>query len=195
VTGVLTRFRESVALLATRRFRTFWFASLLSSIGTWTQQVAEPWLLLTIGGIGGLLGAAVLLSIVESVDRRKLNSGFAIAAGVVLILTALNPWFWGVPVLLFLAGACVTIGNTAASSFLQSSASPLVLGRIVSLYMLAMRGGISLGSLLTGATVSWLGVQRGLLINGAAAVVIQAALYYSDRRASIGSRNAAFLAG
>jgi hypothetical protein len=37
-----TGFRESIALLWTRRFGTFWFASLLSNIGTWAQQVAEP---------------------------------------------------------------------------------------------------------------------------------------------------------
>jgi Domain of unknown function (DUF4389) len=37
---VIRTFRESVALLATRRFGTFWFASLLSSIGTWTLLVA-----------------------------------------------------------------------------------------------------------------------------------------------------------
>ncbi len=41
-------FRESLRLLGTRRFGTFWFASLLSSIGTWAQQVAEPWLLLSL---------------------------------------------------------------------------------------------------------------------------------------------------
>lgn len=35
-------FRESVGLLTTRRFGTFWFASLLSNIGTWAQQVANP---------------------------------------------------------------------------------------------------------------------------------------------------------
>jgi hypothetical protein len=32
---LLKRFRESFSLLATRRFGAFWFASLLSSIGTW----------------------------------------------------------------------------------------------------------------------------------------------------------------
>ena len=48
--------RESLSLLATRRFGTFWFASLLSSIGTWAQQVAEPWLLLTLGASPFLIG-------------------------------------------------------------------------------------------------------------------------------------------
>ncbi|HEY2152527.1 MAG TPA: MFS transporter [Vicinamibacterales bacterium] len=48
--------KESLSLLATRRFGTFWFASFLSSIGTWAQQVAEPWLLLTLGASPFLIG-------------------------------------------------------------------------------------------------------------------------------------------
>src|SRR5450432_1846043 len=51
-----TAFRESIALLRTRRFGTFWFASLLSNIGTWAQQVAQPWLLLTLGASPFLIG-------------------------------------------------------------------------------------------------------------------------------------------
>src|SRR5580692_11092900 len=48
--------RRSFSLLGTPRFGTFWFASLLSSIGTWAQQVAEPWLLLTLGASSFLIG-------------------------------------------------------------------------------------------------------------------------------------------
>ena len=51
-----TALRESVALLWTRRFGTFWFASLLSNIGTWAQQVAQPWLLLSLGASSFLVG-------------------------------------------------------------------------------------------------------------------------------------------
>lgn len=127
-------------------------------------------------GAGGLLGAAGLLSIATSVDLRRLSSGFALAHGAVLVLTALNPWFWGLPPLLVLAGASMTISNIAANSLLQATASPRLLGRTVSLYMLAMRGGMSIGALLTGAAVSLLGVQHALLLDGVAAVVVQAAL-------------------
>jgi predicted MFS family arabinose efflux permease len=125
-------------------------------------------------GAGGLLGAAGLLSIPAGVDRRRLSAGFAIALGVVLVLTALNPWFWGLPVLLVLAGAATTVSNTAANSLLQSLASPHLLGRTVSLYMLALRGGISIGALVIGAAVSLLGVQRAILISGVIAVIVQA---------------------
>src|SRR5450755_3152652 len=51
-----TTIQESIALLWTRRFGTFWFASLLSNIGTWAQQVAEPWLLLSLGASSVLVG-------------------------------------------------------------------------------------------------------------------------------------------
>jgi predicted MFS family arabinose efflux permease len=131
--------------------------------------------LVALGG-GGLVGAAGLLSIRPNVDRRRLSSGFALAHGAALVLTALNPWFWGLPPLLMLAGASMTVSNTTANSVLQANASPRLLGQTVSLYMLAMRGGISLGSLITGAAVSLLGVQRALLIDGVMAVVVQAAL-------------------
>ena len=127
-------------------------------------------------GVGGLLGAAALLSVPASVDRRQLSSGFAVGFGVLLMLTALTPWFWALPPLFVLAGAAMTVSNTAANSLLQATASPRLLGQTVSLYLLAMHGGISVGALLTGAAISLLGVQHALLLNGLLAVVIQAAL-------------------
>ena len=48
--------RASLSVLWTRRFGTFWGASLLSNIGTWAQQVAEPWLLLSLGAPPFLIG-------------------------------------------------------------------------------------------------------------------------------------------
>jgi len=49
-------FTESLHLLRTRRFGTFCFASFLSNIGTWAQQVAEPWLLLSLGASSFVIG-------------------------------------------------------------------------------------------------------------------------------------------
>jgi hypothetical protein len=94
----------------------------------------------------------------------------------VLVLIALDPWFWGIPLLLMLAGASMTISNTAANSLLQATASPQLLGQTVGLYMLAMRGGISLGALLTGAVAGLLGVRHALLLDGLAALAVQSAV-------------------
>ncbi len=124
-------------------------------------------------GVGGLLGAAALLSVPAGVDRRRLSVAFAIAYGAVLVLTALNAWFWALPPLLVLAGASMAVTSTSASTLLQATAKPHLLGQTVSLYMLAMRGGISVGALLMGAAVSIFGVQHAFLVSGAAAVVAQ----------------------
>ena len=88
----------------------------------------------------------------------------------------MDPWLWALPPLLVLAGASMTLSNTATNSLLQATADPHLLGQTVSLYMLALRGGISLGALLTGATVSLLGIRHALLLNGVAAVVAQAVI-------------------
>jgi MFS family permease len=52
----MSAFTDSLTLLRTRRFSTFWVASFLSNIGTWTQQIAEPWLLVSIGASPFLVG-------------------------------------------------------------------------------------------------------------------------------------------
>jgi hypothetical protein len=52
----MSAFNQSLRLLGTPRFGTFCFASLLSNIGTWAQQVAEPWLLLSLGASSFLIG-------------------------------------------------------------------------------------------------------------------------------------------
>ena len=89
VPGTAETFRASMALLRTRRFGTFWVASLLSNIGTWAQQVAQPWLMLSLSGSSFLVGLDAFamdapawgLTLVGGVladrgDRRKIIFGF-----------------------------------------------------------------------------------------------------------------------
>jgi len=124
-------------------------------------------------GCGGLLGAIALLGIDPKRDRRRMISWFAAGYGAILVAAALNPFAWGLAVLLALAGVSMTVSNTSSNSLLQAAAPPELRGETVSLYMLAMRGGLSIGSLLTGLSVSALGVREGLLINGILAVAAQ----------------------
>src|SRR5476649_373997 len=105
-------FKASLHLLFTRRFGTFWFASLLSNIGTWAQQVAQPWLLLSLGASSFVIGLdafalnapVLLLTLVGGVpadhaDRRKIIARFQSAQMLCpIILVALllagstRPW-------------------------------------------------------------------------------------------------------
>jgi len=70
----------------------------------------------------------------------------------------------------------MTASNVSVNAFIQGAAPPALRGRSISLYMLAMRGGMSLGGLLTGLSVSWLGVREALVINGVVALLLQAAI-------------------
>lgn len=127
-------------------------------------------------GVGGLIGATGLLAVDPRHDRRPLSAWFAVGYGVIVVLAALNPWLWGLPALLVLAGVAMTASNASANVLLQSNAPARIRGQTVSLYMLAMRGGMALGSLVTGATVHLLGVREALLLNGIVAVLVHLAI-------------------
>lgn len=124
-------------------------------------------------GVGGLFGAIMLLFVDANYDRRNLCSWFAGAYGLVLVLVALNPWFWGLATLLIVGGIAMSTSNISANTLIQANTPSQLRGQAVSLYMLAMRGGLSIGSLLTGVSVSLLGVSHALLINGALALLAQ----------------------
>jgi MFS family permease len=105
-------FAESLKLLRTRRFGTFWFASLLSSVGTWAQQVAQPWLLLSLGASSFLVGldsfamsAPIWLLtlpggvLADHADRRRVIAGFQslqmlcpIVIVILLLAGMARPW-------------------------------------------------------------------------------------------------------
>jgi len=119
-------------------------------------------------GIGGSLGAVGLLGVDAQRDRRWLSSGFAASYGAITAVAAINLWFWGLPILLVFAGLSMAVSNTSANAnaLLQATVAARLRGRTISLFMLAVRGGISIGSLIIGVSVNLLGVRCALLING-----------------------------
>jgi len=124
-------------------------------------------------GVGGFMAAAGLLAVDPLRDRRPLASTSALAFAIVVVACAINPWAWALPPLFVLGGMAMTAGNVSANAFLQTAAPAHTRGRSISLYMLAMRGGLAMGSLITGASVAWLGVRGALLANGLLAILLQ----------------------
>lgn len=127
-------------------------------------------------GLGGLLGAAGLLGVDPNRDRRPLSVGFALTYAVTVLLTAIDPWLGAIPGLLVLAGMSMTASNASANALLLAAAPTRIRGETISLYMLAMRGGVAVGGLLTGLLVSLIGVRGALFINGVVAVAGHAAI-------------------
>ncbi len=127
-------------------------------------------------GVGGLVGAIGLLGVDARRDRRRFGLCFALFQGVVVALAALNPWLWGLPALLALAGLGMTVCNTSMYAYLQTAAPDRLRGQAASLFMLSVRGGVSAGSLLTGAAANMFGVRPALMIDGCLAVAAAGAI-------------------
>ena len=122
-------------------------------------------------GIGGLIGAIALLFVDAERDRRPFIAFCAASFGVITVRAAINPWLWALPLLLTDAGTAMSVANTSANALLQASAPFQLRGQTVSLFMRAMRGGTSLGALLTGLSVNLFGIRYALAINGALAAL------------------------
>jgi len=134
-------------------------------------DVAQFSLTVSAFGAGGLLGGLLLMAVDPARDRRPLASWAASGFAAVVLLSALNPWAWALPLLFVAGGLAMTAANASANAWLQSQAPAAIRGQTVSLFMLAMRGGTALGGLLTGLTVSAWGVREALALNGLLALL------------------------
>ena len=94
-----------------------------------------------------------------------------IVMGVCVVFVAISRW----PVLsgsaLVFAGAGWTASVTLFNVGVQLAAPRWVAGRALAAYQAAITGGIALGSWMWGSIANGIGVERALLISGAALVV------------------------
>ena len=91
------------------------------------------------------------------------------AVARVLALVAASPvlvCFWLNAALLFAAGACMVMVFATLSSLVQLNAPNEMRGRVMSLYMVAFRGGMPLGSLVAGWLATLTNATTVLTLNG-----------------------------
>lgn len=122
-------------------------------------------------GVGGVVGALALLALEGRHDRRVLSSRAGMAYGLLVLAAAVTPSVWLVPIVMVGTGVAMSFSNTQANSVLQLE-SGARRGQAASLFMLSMRGGLSIGALVTGAVATGLGIRWALAINGGLAVLL-----------------------
>lgn len=180
-----TGFRESVALLWTRRFGTFWFASLLSNIGTWAQQVAEPWLLLSLGASSILVGldnfamsAPVwILTLVGGVladraDRRRVITWFQSAQMlcpmiIVALLIAGTARPWMIITLSLIVGITDALSMPSFSSIVPSIVQRRQIGAGLALNSTQFNVSRILGPALAGILMASVGAIGCFVVSAA----------------------------
>jgi MFS family permease len=83
------------------------------------------------------------------------------------VVFALLRVFWINAIALFGAGACMVMVFATLSSLVQLNAPNEMRGRVMSIYMVAFRGGMPLGSLAAGWIANTTSAPAVLMVNGA----------------------------
>ena len=86
--------------------------------------------------------------------------------GLLIVMFALLRVFWLNAIVLFGAGACMVMVFATLSSLVQLNAPNEMRGRVMSIYMVAFRGGMPLGSLAGGWAATVSSAPAVLVVNG-----------------------------
>lgn len=130
-------------------------------------------------GAGAVVGALVVAWL-GSFERMGLALLRVLAAfGGLISVFALLPVSLLSYVLLFLAGAALLIVFSLTASLVQLNVPDELRGRVMSIYLMAFRGGMPLGSLVSGYLTTFASTQTIMAVNGGLLVLV--ALYFLAR--------------
>jgi len=138
---------------------------------------------------GGALAAAILVLM-----RRPRLSGPAISRAVyisvfagsasVIILGATSSWLAALT-MVFVLGACLTINNIDLQTSLQIALDDTYRGRVMSLWVVLVIGGIAVSAIVLGFLADIFGMSAALIGSGATCAAIGSAnMFGNARRAS-----------
>jgi predicted MFS family arabinose efflux permease len=130
--------------------------------------------LLSSFGAGAILGAIATAHRGHVPGRGRTMLVAMVVYGTVVTLAMASRVQWLSMALLFVAGWALVTAFSTLNSLVQENAPPLLKGRILSIYGVAFRAGLPLGSLIAGAMVRSLGAPR--VIGGFSALLAVAAV-------------------
>ena len=132
--------------------------------------------LLVSSGTGSITGALI----VAAMERLKGQGHVALLAllalGAATAAFAFSRWLPLSCVLIFLAGAAIMASASLMLSLVQVIVSDQMRGRVMSVYNLAFRAGIPLGSLALGKLIPMVGISWAL--GGSGGILIALSLYF-----------------
>jgi len=132
--------------------------------------------LLAFSGTGSIVGA-LIIAWLGKFKRMGLTALIVQAAyGLLIMAFAMSRVLWLSDILLFLTGLALMIVFSTVTSLIQLIAPNEMRGRVMSIYMLAFRGGMPLGSLVSGYLATLIGAPTVISINGALLVLV--AIYF-----------------
>jgi MFS family permease len=137
--------------------------------------------LMTFAGGGAVLGALVIAWIGRHRHMGLMLIGLQGLFGLFMIAFSFSRVIWLSQLLLFIAGAMLVMCFSLTTSLVQLLAPPELRGRVVSIYMVAFRGGSPLGGLVSGYMVTQLGSAPLMLaLNGAVMAIVAVVVLTRD---------------
>ncbi|NTW50582.1 MAG: MFS transporter, partial [Chlorobiales bacterium] len=164
--------------LQNRDYRIMWIGSFISNIGTWSQKVAEPWLVFSLSGSAFLLGlngfaaevpllALLLLGgvLADRFDRKKLlmlSQTVQMLGALTIMILALADQInvWMIIGVSFIVGCAQSVSTPTYLSILPSLVSREYLTNAIALNstqfnLSRLIGPVIGGALLVGAGAAW----------------------------------------
>jgi predicted MFS family arabinose efflux permease len=132
--------------------------------------------LMAFSGAGSICGALVIAWL-GKFPRMGLTALLMQAIyGLLILAFAKSNLLWLSSLLLFFTGAALMMVFSTVTSLVQLIAPDHMRGRVMSIYMVAFRGGMPLGSLVSGYFAQKIGTPQVIAVNGVLLVLV--AIYF-----------------
>ena len=129
-------------------------------------------LFLVCSGAGSVCGALIVAGLGKFRHQGRAAMLMLIALGILVTGFALSTWLVLSCIIVFLAGGVLLAVFATISSLVQMITTDQMRGRVMSVYNVAFRGGMPVGSLIVGALVKQFTAPVVLAINGILLVVM-----------------------
>lgn len=139
--------------------------------------------MMTTYGVGSVTGALLIAATAHSAKKGKLALELQLAFACLLVGFAFSRSLSLSLVISFFAGICIVGVIALYSSLVQLTTTDVMRGRVMSIFMLAFRGGMPLGNLLAGYVAQRWSITIALAVNGA--VLASVALFFIARRTKL----------
>ncbi len=135
--------------------------------------------MMSFSGVGAVCGALVVAWLGRFKHMGRALLGVQALFGALIIAFSLSRVVWVSEAILFCTGASMLMVFSRSSSLVQLIVPDNLRGRVMSIYMVAFRGGMPLGSLAAGYVASLTSAPLVLGVNGA--LILCVAVYFMLR--------------
>lgn len=134
-------------------------------------------------GVGSVIGALFVAGSSYAAKKGRLALVLQLVFACTLVSFGLSRHLTASLVIAFIAGACIVGVVSLYSSLVQLSTADAMRGRVMSIFMLAFRGGMPLGNLAAGFVAQRWSITTALIVNGIALALV--ALAFIVRRVEL----------